>query len=177
MKRFLSVILCAALVLGTASCGKPQEGQQGASQQQKQEKKVYKALDPEKILTVEDVAQELPYAPVTRTEKSRKKATALYCSDPIGQGDVVQVDLYQPSNTVPEADVRSFYDEVKEKRPGAEDVADLGCEAFIAIPAIHLMKDGYHVAITAGSGGGDEQKALLKKLAQAAVGNMGELLK
>lgn len=176
MKRVLSVMLCAALLLGASACGKQQNdgGRQGT--QQKQEQNVYKTLDPEKILTLEEVSQVVEYAPVEKTEKTRKKATVLYCSEPIGKGDIIQVDLYQPSDSISEEEVRRFYDEIQEKRTKAEAVEDLGCEAFIAIPSIHLMKDGYHVAITAGSGGGDEQKALLKKLAQIAIGNMDELL-
>lgn len=176
MRRIALFLLCTALALGTAACGND-SSQTVGEQAARQAGKVYKTIAPEKVLTLENVSGVVSYTPVQETKKTSKGATVLYRSEPVGQGDVVQVDVYQPSTRVTEEEIRKLFDEEKEKRPKAEEVADLGVEAFIAIPSIHMMKGGYYVKITAGSGGGDEQKSLLKTMAQTALGNLDELLK
>jgi hypothetical protein len=178
LKKAVAVLMSVILALGLSSCGKDSGGgQQAGEPEKKQEKKVYKTVDPEKVLTMENVSALVSYAPVLEKSKSGKAATALYRSEPVGQGDVVQIDVYQPSARVSEDEVKQLFSEEKEKRPKAEDVSDLGAEAFIAIPSIHLMKNGYYVKITAGSGGGDEQKTLLRNAAQTALANLDGLLK
>ncbi len=176
MKKITALLMCLVMALGASSCGKEKEQRAGAPEQ-KQEKKVYKTVEPEKVLTLENVSAVVSYTPVLEKSKSGKASTALYRSEPVGKGDVVQVDVYQPSARVTEDEVKKLFNEEKEKRPKAEEVTDLGVEAFIAIPSIHMMKDGYYVKITAGSGAGDEQKALLKDAAQTALVNLNELLK
>lgn len=177
VRRAVALLMSLILTLSASSCGKDSSRQPAGEPEKKQERKVYKIIEPEKVLTLENVSAIVAYTPVLEKSKSGKAVTALYRSEPVGQGDVVQIDVYQPGARVAEEEVRKLFDEEKEKRPKAEDVADLDVEAFIAIPSIHLMKNGYYVKITAGSGSGDEQKALLKNAAQTALANLDGLLK
>lgn len=172
MKKAIALFLCLILAFSVSACGNDGGNADGG-----QGRKVYKALEPEKILTMENVSAIVDYTPVMTKTKSGRAATALYVSEPQGLGDVVQIDLYQPGIRVTVEEVRKLFDTEKEMRPSAEEVLDLGVEAYIALPAIHFMKDGYYVKITTGSGGEEEQKNLLKNTAKTALTNLDELLK
>lgn len=102
--------------------------------------------------------------------------TALYRTEPIGNADIVKVEVRQYSQTVSKEDIKQIFDNAKAKRPKAETIDDLGCDAYIAFPSVNIYKDGYLVTITAGSGSDDGQKNMLKSFAQTAVDNLNALI-
>lgn len=174
MKKAVVLLLCMVLAFGAAGCS-GNSGQTGESSV-RQGKKVYKTLDPEKVLTAENVAAVVDYEPVLEKSKAGKFATALYRSEPIGAGDVVQVDVCQPAGKRTAEDVEALFLEAQDKRSDAVKLPDLETEAFIAFPSVHILQNSYYIKITAGSGADDAQKALLEKLAGVAVANVKEII-
>ena len=166
MKKLLLIFSAVLITLGICSCG---NGMGDSAQNV-----AIPEINPIEIITPEDVyaAVNYTYAPVLDGDtytRDGNKATAFYRSEPIGQGDPVIVEITQYTNTVPKEDVWYEYDNDRIKRSSAEAVPELGEDAFIAFPSIHVFDRGCHIKITAGSGNTEEQKNALISLAQTAA--------
>ena len=66
------------------------------------------------------------------------------------------------------------YDTDKSLRPSAEEVTELGENAYIAFPSINIYDRGCYVKITAGSGSDDNQRNQLLTLARIAIARLEE---
>lgn len=164
MKKFLLILTAVLMTVGLCSCGntKPNEA-----------KAPIPEVNPVEIITPEDVyaAINYAYAPVLDGDtytRDANKATAFYRSDPIGQDPVI-VEITQYTDSVPKENVWYEYDNDRIKRSSAEAIPELGEDAFIAFPSIHVFDRGCHIKITAGSGNTEEQRNTLLTLAQTAV--------
>jgi hypothetical protein len=104
------------------------------------------------------------------------ESTATYLSDPIGSGDPVIVQVINPTDAVSPEDIWNNYESNRISRSSAEFVEDIGEDAYIAYPSIHVFDRGCEIVITAGSGSDDGQSALLEKLAQTAVSNIESIM-
>ena len=160
MKKILIAVL--SLILLISSCGK---------------KKPQYTSDvyPSELLTQENIAPYLDYAPEMTEERSRRVSVAEYKSNPVGQGYPVVVKVYQKNGLQSAEKVKEYYDECKKMRSDAFDAELNADDSFIAYPAIHYYIDGYHVEITAGGGSDDLQKALLINLATVSIDNFTAL--
>lgn len=172
MKKLVSVFVVVMLLLSSA-CGGG-DSQNKAKSTPKNEKK--DILTADMLMTTEDVKALVSYEPVALSEKSAQKTVIRYDSDPVGKGDPVIIELYAPNSYQSESDIRTIFTKKKEKRPKAKDINDFGIEAYIAYPSVNMYRDGYMVVITAGSGAGDEQEALLKSAGTIAAGHLDEYI-
>lgn len=164
MKKFLLILSAVLITVGLCSCGdtKPNEAKEPIPE-----------INPIEIITPEDVyaAINYAYAPVLDGDtytRDANKATAFYRSEPIGQDPVI-VEITQYTDTIPKENVWYEYDNDRIKRSSAEAIPELGEDAFIAFPSIHVFDRGCHIKITAGSGNTEEQRNTLLTLAQTAV--------
>lgn len=130
----------------------------------------------ENLITAEDVRGIVSYEPSVSVKNTGSKSTVRYDSEPIGQDPVI-VELYSYSDLKNVSEIHDEFKQRKEKRPKAQDVTDLGIEAYIAYPSINLYRDGYMAVITAGSGGDETQNEILKKAAGIAAAHLDEYLK
>ena len=84
------------------------------------------------------------------------------------------VELYEPSENLDEEAVEEKFEASREKRTDFIEVDDLGDDAYIAYPTLHLYSNGVYVAITAGSEGGEEQTELLEEFGRVAEKNINK---
>lgn len=161
MKRIIYIIVAFGMLLTLVSCGK-KNGMESENNVN---------LTAESIITAENVKEIVTYETSATTENTHSKSVVRYDSVPRGQDPVI-VELYSDKENA-----SKVYDEFKkrkEKRPKAQDVTDLGVEAYIAYPSVNLYRDGYRIVITAGSGADEAQSEILKKAAEIAVKNLNE---
>lgn len=164
MKKFLLILTAVLMTVGLCSCGDTQPNKANEP---------IPEVNPVEIITPEDVyaAINYAYAPVLDGDtytRDANKATAFYRSEPIGQDPVI-VEITQYTDSVPKENVWYEYDNDRIKRSSAEAIPELGEDAFIAFPSIHVFDRGCHIKITAGSGNTEEQRNTLLTLAQTAV--------
>lgn len=136
-------------------------------------------IDPSALITLEDAAMATGYQPVLdggAVERNGNTAKALYRSEPIGQGDIVEITVTQYNETVPIENVWYAYDTDRSLRPSAEEIAELGESAYIAFPSINIYDRGCYVKITAGSGSDENQRNLLVSLARTAITRLEEVM-
>lgn len=134
-------------------------------------------LDPTEILSLEDVILAVGYQPVLdggEIKRDGNKASALYVSNPIGEGDPVEITIVQHTQDMPPEHVWYAYDTDKSLRPSAEEVTELGENAYIAFPSINIYDRGCYVKITAGSGSDDNQRNQLLTLARMVIAKLEE---
>lgn len=130
-------------------------------------------ITPEQAFSA-DNAQSIVNYPVTVSNTSDN--SVIYHSSPIGQGDTVTVTVSQYSDTQTKERIRADYDKVKSMRPSAETLENIGDDAYIAYPAVHVYIDGYHVSVAAGSGGDESQRNLLVGIAGTVAENLNNIL-
>ena len=104
------------------------------------------------------------------------KITAKYIPEPLGSGDSVFVELYEPSENLDEEAVEEKFEASREKRTDFIEVDDLGDDAYIAYPTIHVYDRGCIIEVTAGSGSDETQQQLLVNLAKVAVANFEQMM-
>lgn len=115
-------------------------------------------ITPEQAFSVENAQSIVNYSVnVSNTSEN----SVMYHSSPIGQGDTVTVTVSQYSDTQTKERIRADYDKVKSMRPSAETLENIGDDAYIAYPAVHIYIDGYHISVAAGSGSDEVQHDLL----------------
>lgn len=175
MKKLLLIFLALLMTICLCSCGK------GGGLFASPTPAPVTEINPIEIITPEDVyaAVNYAYAPVLDGDtyiRDGNKATALYRSEPIGQGDPVIVEITQYTDTVAKESVWYEYDNERIKRSSAEAVSELGEDAYIAFPSIHVFDRGCHIKITAGSGSSEEQKNTLLTLARTAVARIDAIM-
>lgn len=171
MKKIIAIVSTLLIMLSLSSCG----GGGGLQPVVPTATPIPEAV-PTEILKLSDVqtaaGTELTYVQEGGIVKEENVSTAIYRTEPLGKGDLVQIRIRQLTSQVTREQVRTEYDEMKAKRPEAQTVEGLGDDAYIAYPSIHVYKDGYHLEITAGSGSDEAQATLLKNLAQTALRNL-----
>ena len=163
------IILGAAVLLTAASlcaCGSKEEP-----------KKEIPQIEPTELVTIDDVTSYAGYIPViSETTRDGNRSSVLYVSDPLGQYDPVEVKLTQFNDEMDAQQILDYYDQQRELRQDSELIGSLGQGAYIAYPTIHVYDRGCLIEITAGSGAGDEQKALLQQLAVNAASRLEEIV-
>lgn len=131
------------------------------------------SADAASVITIDDAknAVENKYELVLDTDSSvtdGNVSTAAYLSDPIGSGDPVIVQVINRTEGISADDIWNDYENKRISRESAELVEGIGEDAYIAYPSIHVYDRGCEIIITASSGSGDEQKAVLENLGKIA---------
>jgi hypothetical protein len=168
MKKLLLIISTLLIVLGLCSCGGDSGLFAAATPTPIPE------VNPLDLLSAEDVYNGIgyAYAPVLDGDtyvRDGNKATATYRSEQLGQGDPVIISVTQFNETVSKETVWYEYDYDRVMRSSAEAISNLGEDAFLAFPTIHVYDRGCHIEITAGSGDTDDQRNMLINFATTAV--------
>lgn len=130
-------------------------------------------ITPDIAFPIENVQSIVNYTPVMLKESND---TVVYHSEPIGQGDTVKVTVSQYNEVVTKDSIRSEYEKTKSMRPSAEILDGIGEDAYIAYPTVHVYMDGYHISVTAGSGGDEVQHELLTNIAKTVEQNLNNIL-
>ena len=103
-------------------------------------------------------------------------STASYLSNPIGSGDPVIVKVINRTDKISADDIWNDYENTRILRTSSELIDGIGEDAYIAYPSIHVYDRGCEIIITASSGSGDEQKAVLESLAKTAAAKIEEIM-
>ena len=160
MKKFICILFSMITLISACSSGKQE----------------YKTtIYPSEILTAEDLAPYIGYTPLMNEERSRRESTVTYVNENIGEGEPVEIKIFQKNQLQSEDKVREYFDECRQKRSDSFPIESLGVDSFIAYPSIHYYIEGYHVKITAGTGSDNLQKALLMNLARLSLQKFTEL--
>lgn len=160
MKKILSVLTCVAATVCIASCG----GKVKVSEIER--------ISPDTLITAENasalcgVTLKADENGITNDGSAR---SVTYVPDPIGSDDPVTVKIEQFSESLMPAQVWNDYENSRVRRSDMEFVEGIGEDCYIAYPYINVYDRGCYIRISAGSGGGEEQKELLKSLATAAA--------
>lgn len=175
MKKLLLVFSTLLVVVGLCSCG------DGGGIFAKPTPTPVPEINPLELISAEDVyaAINYAYAPVLDGDtytRDGNESTAMFRSEPIGQGDPVIITVKQFTDTVSKETVWYEYDSARIKRSSAEMISDLGEDAYIAFPSIHVYDRGCHITITAGSGSTEEQKNTLLNLAATATAKLENII-
>lgn len=160
MKKILLCIVCV-LLLSLSGCGEPEVILPAMPQDILSEAELEAAINNEYDLVLKDN---------TVIDMGGGTYKAVYLSEPIGAGDSVTVMLAQPP--VEGGSLKSRYNEGFDSRIQKKRVENLGEDAYVAFPTIHIYERGYLIEITAGSGDTQEQLDLLLGLGKKAVDNL-----
>lgn len=170
MKKLFAVIISAAVVLSTVSCGKTPEQQAAAS---------IPVISPENLLTVETVASmtggtlRMSDSGVT-TDGNGTKVT--YITEPLGAADSVSIRIEQFSDTLSASQVWHDYEAERVKRSDMEFISGIGEDCYIAYPYINVYFRGCYLRISGGSGNDEYQKNFLISMASNAVASLENLI-
>lgn len=163
MKKLFAIIMSAAIVLSTASCG----GKGG-----NKNNTVIPRLMPETIMPVETVVQftgGTMRASDDGLVADGNGTMVTYVTEPIGVADSVSVMIEQFSDTLTTAQVWADYENYRVQRSDSESISGIGTDCYIAYPYINVYHKGCYLRIGAGSGSDEYQKQLLINLASNAV--------
>lgn len=103
-------------------------------------------------------------------------STASYYAVPKGSGDPIIVKVINRTESISADDIWSDYEDARISRSSAELIDGIGYDAYIAYPSIHVYDRGCEIVITASSGSGDKQKAMLESLAKTAAANLENIM-
>ncbi len=160
MKKY--TILLFIIILTLFGCGdKPEEN-----------KKVFSPAD---ILSKEDIKDFIDFEPVIEETETTVSKTLKYKNATLGVSDLVEVTVYSENDAISKSEIEEKFNFYKTKNKEYKSIIPVeGVEAdcFIAIPSAYILKDGYLVIISAGSGGEDAQINLLRGLTDIAIKNM-----
>ena len=171
MKKLLFVLAALIGTMMLCSCG-------GGGPFSKATPAPIPVVDPSALITADDVAAITGYVPVLdggAVQYDGNKATALYVSSPLGQ-DPVEISVQQYNEEIPVVNVWYDYDTDRAYRSSAEQITNLGENAYIAFPSINIYDRGCYVRITAGSGADENQRNLLLNLAYIAIPRLEEVM-
>lgn len=173
--KFISIILSAAV--GASACAALSGCGERSSNADIKEPVIVQ-VEPTDVMPIETAESIVGYALVAEdTEISENGAkSVLYRTEPIGQADIVKVEVRQYSDSITKEEIYSEYITAKDKRSDAEAVDVFDTEAYVAYPSIHMYYEGYIISITAGSGSDEGQQNMLISFASAALGNLAALL-
>ena len=137
-------------------------------------------LLPSEVVTIEQAQEIIGDEYVLKLKDSAliqdaNKVTAKYISEPLGAGDGVFIDIYEPSESFDEDAVMEKFEASRKKRTDFITLEDMGDDAYIAYPTLHLYSHGVYVAITAGSANTEEQMQLLTDLGEVAEKNLSQI--
>ena len=162
MKKY--IILLFIIILTLSGCGdKPNDN-----------KKVFSPVD---ILSKEDIKDFIDFEPITEESETEISKTVKYKNSTLGVSDIVEVTVYSENDAISESEIEEKFNFYKTKNVEYKSLIPVeGVEAdcFIAIPSAFILKDGYLVIISAGSGGEDAQINLLRGLSDIAIKNMSK---
>lgn len=159
MKKFLAIIMCAAMAMFVASCGG--NGKDNVVR-----------ISPDELLTADTVSDIIGVTMkahedgVTNDGSGR---TVVYIPDPIGSEDPVSVTIEQFSESVTTDQVWADYENSRLRRDDMEFVDGIGEDCYIAFPYINVYVRGCYIRISAGSGDSEGQREILKSLATSAA--------
>jgi len=127
-------------------------------------------------MTSDEAKGLVSYEPVMNIENSNQKSVLRIESEPKG-ADPIIIEVYSHNEKKSVAEIYEAFKQKKEKRTSAKDISEYDAEALLAYPSVNIYRDGYMVVVTAGSGGDEEQDALLKKAGAIATTHLVEFLK
>lgn len=165
MKKLFLILTCVIMAFSVCACGSTPEP--------------IPDINPSELITTDELAALIGYQPTLDGGTVKQDGvfkSAMYVSDPIGQGDPVDIRIYQYNDATPIENVWYSYDTARASRESAEEVTELGESAYIAFPSINIYDRGCYIRITAGSGNDDNQKNLLLSIAKTAVANLEEIM-
>lgn len=161
MKKILLAAMCAVMVMMTASCGNKVK-----------DVSEIERISPDTLITAESVSaitgvtMKINDEGVTNDGSAR---SVTYIPSPVGSADPVTIQIEQFSETLTTTQVWADYENSRIRREDMEFVEGIGQDCYIAFPYINVYDRGCFIRISAGSGGDDEQKELLKSLAAAVA--------
>ncbi len=129
------------------------------------------------LFTKEDATSLIGSEPDVSEENTRMKSSVLYTFQPVGQNDPIIIELFSPNQKRDAEKVNALYEDRREQRTSAQDIAGFGEKAFLAYPSLNIYKDGYMVVVTAGSGSDEAQKELLLRASSVVCERLDEFLK
>ncbi len=165
MKKIFLILICVITAFSVCACGGSTEP--------------IPDINPSELITTDELAAMIGYQPMLdggAVKQDDVFKSAMYVSDPVGQGDPVEIRIYQYNEATPIENVWYSYDTARASRESAEEVAELGESAYIAFPSINIYDRGCYIRITAGSGNDDNQKNLLMSIAKTVVANFEEIM-
>ncbi|MCH5212145.1 MAG: hypothetical protein J1G06_03950 [Oscillospiraceae bacterium] len=164
MKKLVSVLMCACLVVSASACGK-----KGATRATAD----IEIIAPEAVVTLE-MAREATGTDMVMspdTDYDGVARTVTYVSQTPGDADPVSVRIEQFSDSLSTDQVWNDYEMNRIRRSDSEIVTepDIGKDCYIAYPYICVYDRGCYIKIMAGSGNSQVQKDTLINLASQAV--------
>lgn len=170
MKKIISILSAASIMLSLTACGNGGLfGDPVPTPEPMLDASAVLTIDNVKTAVADNYTVELEGgAAVTEGNVS----TASYRANPAGSGDPVIVKVIQPKGGVSEDEIWADYEEARLTRTSAVLVEDIGEDAYIAYPSIHVYNKGSEIIITAGSGSDEGQANYLKDLAKTAISNI-----
>ena len=161
-KKLLLIVLAVVLVIGTILGFK---------------RKKVELINPDEIITLSEASEVAEGYTLTQGEvkKTGNKLSVIYNAEPLGSGDNVQVELVYYSDEYPRSTVEELFNSEHQKLMVYEEVSDMGEQAFISFPSIHIYEKGFYLKITGGSGDA-AQASVLKTLGQTAMKNMNKYI-
>lgn len=167
IKKLCTMIMSLICIAGLCACG----GDNSAEKQ-------VPVLSPTDILSAEEVAE---YTGCTMQQdgdiiEENGTKTVVYVSSPKGETDSVTVKFTQCGDNISKDEVWNRYDTARIKRESAVIVEGIGTDAYVAFPYIHIYDKGCDITIAAGSGSDEGQQALLERIGERAVLNLGNYI-
>ena len=162
-RKLLIIVLAVVLVTGTLLGFK---------------RKKVELINPDEIITLNEASEIAQGYTLKQGEvkKTGNKLSVIYNADPLGSGDNIQIELVYYSDEYPRSSVEELFKSEHQKLMVYEEVSDMGEQAFISFPSIHIYEKGFYLKITGGSGNDTTQASVLKSLGQVAMKNMNKYI-
>lgn len=162
MKRYILFLLISILCLS------------GCKESKEEAPRIFTPAD---ILSAEDIKDYINFEPVCEESQTDEAKIIKYKNSTPGSSDIVEVKVFIENDFISNSQIEEKFNFYKNKNKEFESlipIDGMDAECFIAIPSSYILKDGYMVVISAGSGGEDAQINLLRSLTEIAIKNMNE---